>query len=126
MIAQQRCAALDWNRVLPSVAATHNAALHLRCANGDVVFFDPSRSVGALWRASVDYSTVFGPIAVPDFVRGLVALGVSLPSGPAMEAWSSAISGGLVEAGDASVFLLVAAEVDRMEDEILDPSAARH
>lgn len=85
--------AFDWNKVIPSVASTYCAELHLVCGDA-VVFFCPVRHVGCVWRPSHQLAQITGPLTAAEFVRAVLARGVAMPTGAAMLTWSAAITCG--------------------------------
>lgn len=117
--------ALDWNKVLPSVASTHRAELHLVCGDA-VVFFCPVRRVGCVWRPSHQVAQITGPVTVPEFVRAVLARGVTMPTGVAMLAWSAAITcGQLVTASPFELAALADAIDGARREDAAGPAASK-
>lgn len=121
-------AALDWNRVIPAAESTHRAELHLVCPDA-IVFFCPIRHVGCVWRPAHQVAQITGPVTVAEFVRAVLARGISLPGGDAMRNWSSAITGGQLVTGDAADFAQLAHAIDearRGGGQLLGSEITRH
>lgn len=104
---------VEWSRILPHPASTLRTELHLACG-AELVFFDPVNGIGMLWRSQHQVAQLTGPVTAPEFVRAMLARDVRLPQGSAMLAWSAAITEGHVVTPDASRFLEIASEIDRL------------